>query len=110
MKGLIIKKEWLNKILTGEKTWEIRGRNCRIRGKIELIQSGSGLVVGCCDLVDSFEIDTEILKKEKKKHCIEDINVIHYKKAYAWVIGNPVRYSTPRPYKHPRGAVIWVNL
>ena len=33
-----------------------------------------------------------------------------YKKAYAWVIKNPIRYKNPRKYKHPKGAVIWVKI
>ena len=50
--GLIIKKEHLEKILRGEKTWEVRGRATRRRGPIGLIESGSGLVVGACSLID----------------------------------------------------------
>jgi hypothetical protein len=52
MKGLIIKSPWIDKILAGEKTWEIRGSNTKIRGKISLIKSGSGMILGKADLVD----------------------------------------------------------
>lgn len=34
MNGLIIKKQWLDKILAGEKTWELRGSNTKVRGRI----------------------------------------------------------------------------
>ena len=38
MKALIVKKPWIDYILDGIKTWEIRGSKTNIRGKIELIQ------------------------------------------------------------------------
>lgn len=36
--GLIIRQPWLDRILDGQKTWEIRGTNTQIRGPIGLIQ------------------------------------------------------------------------
>jgi hypothetical protein len=42
MKGLIVKSPWIELILEGKKTWEIRGSNTKIRGPIALIKSGSG--------------------------------------------------------------------
>ena len=50
--ALLILEEPLAKILAGTKTWEIRGSATKRRGRIALIQSKSGLVVGTCDLVD----------------------------------------------------------
>jgi ASCH domain len=52
MRALIIKKARLDKILAGTKTWEIRGSRTNIRETIGLIESGSGTVVGLCDLMD----------------------------------------------------------
>ena len=45
-RGLIIKKKWLDKIFAKKKVWEIRSSPTNIRGRIFLIQSGSGMVVG----------------------------------------------------------------
>ena len=110
MKALIIKQPWIDYILSGNKTWEIRGSNTNIRGKIELIQSGSGLVVGSCDIVDSKELTSDSYRQHKDLHKIENVNTLPYKRTFAWVIKNAVRYKTPRKYKHPNGAIIWVNL
>ena len=110
MKALIIKKPWIDYILSGKKIWEIRGSNTKIRGRIALIQSGSGLVVGECDLIDSIALDENAYKQNKKFHCIENTNELPYKKTYAWVLTNAIRYNEPKPYKHPNGAIIWVNL
>jgi len=42
MHALVIRPQWIEKILAGKKTWEIRGSRTAIRGIIGLIPSGSG--------------------------------------------------------------------
>ncbi len=110
MKVLLIKKPWIDYILEGKKIWEIRGSNTKIRGEIELIQSGSGLVVGKCNIVGCIPLDLELYRASKDKHCIQQVDSLPYKNTFAWVIQDAVRYDTPRSYKHPNGAIIWVNL
>ena len=110
MKGLIIKKPWVDYILKGDKIWEIRGSKTKVRGKIELIQSGSGLVVGCCEIIDCFQLSLEEYKQNVNNHCVTNTDKLPYNQTYAWVIKNPTRYEQPRRYKHPNGAIIWVNL
>jgi len=110
MKALIIKQPWIDYILSGDKVWEIRGSNTNIRGKIELIKSGSGLVVGSCEIIDSIKLTLDLYRQQKDFHKIENVNDLPYKNTFAWVIKNAVRYETPRKYKHPNGAIIWVNL
>ncbi|WP_017154560.1 ASCH domain-containing protein [Bacillus bingmayongensis] len=112
MKGLIIKSPYIEKILQGEKTWEIRGTNTNIRGRIALIKSGSGTVLGTVELVASRKLTLHEYQTSEEFHCIsrEDCFNPRYKNIYAWVLRNPVTFSAPRPYKHPQGAVIWVNL
>lgn len=110
MKGLIIKQPWIDYILEGKKIWEIRGSKTNIRGETELIQSGSGLVVGKCEIVDCIELDLQTYQQSSNRHCIKNTDVLHYKRTYAWVIENAQRYEQPRKYKHPNGAIIWVNL
>lgn len=45
-RALIIKKKWLDKILDEGKVWEMRATKTKVRGKIGLIESGSGMIVG----------------------------------------------------------------
>jgi hypothetical protein len=52
MNGLVIRSPWVDMILAGEKTSEIRGKKTSIRGTIALIRGGSGLIVGTCELID----------------------------------------------------------
>lgn len=46
MDALIIKKQFLDKIFSGKKTWELRGSRTHKRGRIALIESGSGPCYG----------------------------------------------------------------
>ena len=41
MKALIVDEPWITAILKGDKTWEMRKKNCNIRGQIALIRKGS---------------------------------------------------------------------
>ena len=39
---------------------------------------------------------------ETHTHIAKDI--------WAWELKNPIVYSTPKPYFHPRGAIVWIDL
>lgn len=111
MKGLIIKKYWIEKIFYENKIWEIRGSNTKIRGRIFLIESGSGHIVGECEIIDSILLSEEEYRTNTKNHKINTNEIKYpYKKTYAWIIKNAFKYEKPVPYKHPQGAVIWVNI
>lgn len=110
MRGLIIKKKWLDLIFSGEKNWEIRGSNTNIRGKILLIESGSKNIVGECILESSIILDKEMINRSYKNHRIKNTVNIEYLKPHAWILRDSKKYNNPIPYTHPRGAVIWVKI
>lgn len=110
MRALIIKQPWIDYILDGKKTWEIRGSNTNVRGEIELIQSGSGLVVGKCKVTDCKKLTIDDYKQNKKYHQIDNVDALPYKNTFAWILEKAERYNNPRKYKHPKGAIIWVKL
>ena len=112
-RGLIIKGKWLDKIFAKKKVWEIRSSPTNIRGRIFLIKSGSGMVVGECNIVDCIKLDKQLFEQGRKYHAIEDaFEKLSYKHPYAWVIDidSIKKYVCPLCYKHPSGAVIWVDL
>lgn len=100
--------------MSGSKTWELRASATKIRGKIALIQSGSGLVVGTCDLVDvKGPLSLADLKASTHRHRVSASDfgdTLPYQRTHAWVLANAHRLASPVSYKHPMGAVIWVNL
>lgn len=109
MDGLIIKTKWADLILTGQKTWEIRGSRTNKRGTIGIIKSGSGLIYGTVNLVGYLPLTMHAWDSNKDKHLVPYAD-INYKTPYAWVLQNPIVYPEPIPYNHPQGAVIWVKL
>ncbi len=116
MKGLIIRKPWVDFILDGAfgcgplKTWELRGKRTQVRGTIGLIEAGSGLVVGTVDLVDVVgPLSRETLERNRDRHQFE-VDDITYAKTYAWILAGAARLDPPVEYNHPRGARSWVRL
>jgi hypothetical protein len=114
MRGLIIRTKPLNNILASRKTWEIRGSRTKIRGTIGLIESGSGTIVGCCELIDcKGPLSLSEMQHTVEKHGIsrEDLEQnLPYPYSYAWVLSNARRFRQPKPYDHPLGAIIWVKI
>lgn len=110
MDGLIIKPNWADMVLSGVKPWEIRGSRTSKRGTIGIIKSGSGKVFGTVELVDCIPLlQPELIHENMHRHHVS-LEMIPYSKPWAWVFENPIIYPKPIPYKHPQGAIIWVNL
>ncbi len=115
MDGLIVKPKWGRMILSGQKEWEIRGSNTTHRGRHYLIYSGTGMVYGEFDLIDSQPLTEQEFNDSTEKHrlpieCLWRTDLLkRYKKPYKWIIKNAKLYDNPIPYTHPHGAVIWVK-
>jgi hypothetical protein len=115
MKALVIDEPWITKILSGEKIWEMRKRNCKIRGPIALIKKGSGHVIGIAEITDCRE-PLDSLEDYAATERFHHIPPERQARAFAdgwrtpWVIRNAKRLAKPIAYVHPSGAVIWVNL
>ncbi len=112
-KGLIIRQPWAAMVVSGAKTWEIRGVRARFRGPIAIIAGGTGTVVGLCELVDC--LGPLSLARYNSGRCLrgsphEMVETLPYQNTYAWVMTRPRKFLHPVPYPHPKGAVIWVNL
>lgn len=112
MKALIIKQPWIDLILAGKKTIEIRGSKTNIRGQIALIASGTGQVIGTCMVNDSINLAEQAdLSDVVIKSCVDEATLrSFYKKPNGWVLSDAKRLTTPVKYKHPMGAIIWVTL
>jgi hypothetical protein len=114
MRALIIRSEPLELILSGKKRWEIRSAKTQIRERIALIRSGSGLVVGTCDLIGvKGPLTLTQIRWNVRKIGINPNEVGSrppYRHTYAWLLANPKRFRKPITYRHPAGARIWVRL
>ena len=112
LRSLIIKKQYLDLILKGQKIWELRGSKTLIRGKIGLIESGSGLVIATAEVVDCHGpfTRTDLINHISKTQYNPQNTILKYKQTYAWELKNIKVFSKPIPYKHPQGAIIWVKV
>jgi len=113
VEALLVRKPWIDEILDGTKTWEIRGSRTRKRGLIALVESGSGTVVGVAMLTGSVGplLRSDLIANAKKAgFAKEDVTAMPYPKTFAWVLEGAHRLRRPVPYQHPNGAVIWVKL
>lgn len=85
MKGLIIKPKWADLILSGDKTWEIRGSQTHHRGEIGIIKSGTKQVYGTVELVNCAPLTMYNWAANQDKHLVSYADV-DYKTPYAWVL------------------------
>jgi hypothetical protein len=114
MRGLIIKPEPLSRIFAGRKVLEIRGTRTNIRGKILLIQSGSGMIVGSCTLVDCLgPLTIRQYRKFAPKIGLRPSEVgyrLPYTRTFGWLISDAKRFKKPIEFRNPPGAVVWVRV
>ena len=98
---LVLRPHWLNLILAGEKTLEIRGRN--LSAKAYWLGTRS-MIHGCAMLEPATLIDKEQDWQELRHRHRVDSDELPYKTTYALPVRRCSRV-TPIPYVHPRGAV-----
>jgi hypothetical protein len=113
LKALVVDRPWIGKILDGEKDWEMRSRGTAVRGQVALIEKGTGTVVGLATVVDSLPaLSIDQVQSHFARHRVPGAMVRRpgFKWFTPWVLADVRRLGTPVPYRHPLGAVTWVNL
>jgi hypothetical protein len=109
MKGLVVREPWIDLLLSGEKTWEMRSRPTRFRGWLGLIRKGSGEVSGVARLVDCGDaLSSAELLATRDRHRIPEADIRSgavAKWTTPWRLEAVRRLPEPVPYRHPRGAI-----
>lgn len=110
--ALVVKKEWLDRILAGEKDWEIRGeKTTRLNCWIHFAESkAGGKLVGRARVVACKHLAKSSFMKYVEHHCVTSLSDVKYKKIFAWVLEGAERFKRPFEYKHQQGAVKWVRV
>jgi hypothetical protein len=110
---LIVKPFWANKLLSGEKTMEIRGQSCmnKLNTTIYLSKSGTQHVYGSLVFNDCVgPLTKEEFDSFHSMHCVStDSSTTPYKKTYGWICEAPVIFERPIPYLHKKGAIVWLK-
>ncbi len=110
-RALVLREHWCDSILFDQKIWEMRSTKTNYRGVFGLIKSGTGMIVGKAELVDSLDlISLENFLQHAHKHKINRVSIETQKWLYPWVIADAQPFQKPISYKHPNGAVVWVKL
>lgn len=110
LSAIPIREPWIDMILDGLKTWEIRSKFTKKIGPVALIRSKSGTVVGTAKLSKVIEITASLGRANARKMGMNPADGADCEGLYAWVLEDVVKFKTPVPYKHPSGAVTWVTL
>ena len=103
---LLLKKNWLDLILSGEKTWEIRHCNTSKRGLVGL--GCKRHVYGHVEITDSFPADMDNFDTHFEKHQVLK-RWVEYTKPHVWVMQNPVKFEEPLDLHRRQGQVVWVD-
>jgi hypothetical protein len=109
--GLVIDRQWIQKILAGAKTWEIRSRPNSRTGPIALCEKG-GPIVAVATIGVSLAVAPGEFDQHLSKHQVppETLHAFYDEKAvYAWPLSGVRRIDPPIRYKHPGGGS-WVKL
>ena len=110
--GLLVRAPFVDWILDGLKVWEMRTKRITRRGRIGLIRSKLGLVVGEANLV-------EVVGPLTRRQLIQNAEKMNEERwevtapaapKFAWVLEGARRHDPPVPYTHRSGAVIWARL
>lgn len=111
--ALIIDEPWIGLIMAGQKTWEMRSRATTKRGPVALVCKGSGQIVAIARIADCLEpVSATGMADTFDRHRIPQAMVEGdgYKWFTPWVLADVQVFDRPVPYRHPPGAVTWVNL
>ena len=90
MKCLFVRPPFAGWIVDGVKTIEYRSKASNIRGRVGIIQSMSGTVIG----------DVEIVG------CNWNEKI----QRYEWSLANARRYKHPLAFQQKSGAVVWMGV
>ena len=112
---LLVKDPHATSILKGKKLWEIRSTRTKVRGRVGIAKSGTGLVFGTVEVtgcIGPLSLDelTSTDNLPPSEHEMFRRRGKVYEKPHAWVLKDAVLFDDPQPFVHPQGAVIWVTV
>jgi ASCH domain len=110
LSAIPIRPQWIELILNGTKTWEIRTKNTNKIGLVALIRSGSGTVVATANLSEVIKLTGKLARQNARRMGMTTADAISWVGCNAWVLKDVVPLKKPIPYVHPSGAVTWVTL
>lgn len=113
-KGLVIREPWVDLILTGQKTWEMRATSPSWRGWFGLIRKGSGEISGIARLANvERPLSPDEMVQTFDKHHIPEAMIRSGEVAKwttPWSLADVQVLRRPVRYRHPYGAITLFTL
>lgn len=101
---MVVKEPWLDLILEGAKTMEIRG--CKRRpGFVWLARQGS--VYGSATITESIVLSPDEFRARESEHCWPVDKTLPYKRPCGLLLAETQKLPTPIPYWRPPAAIGW---
>jgi hypothetical protein len=113
--GLIIDAPWIDLILGGRKTWELRSTRTSRPGRIALIRKGSGAIYGTVLLTCVIGPLSPVQLQANERRLAKAVSDTEARELtdrwpYAWELDEVEVLLRPVFYEHKSGAVIWAVL
>ena len=112
MRGLKIQHVWIRKILSGEKTMEVRSRRFNVLGqRIALGNSKNGLVEGYATIQEIIKIPLSKVSEYEDKHLASELLLQRYcnkNELYGYFLKDVQKEN--KPFLFPKSASIWFTL
>ena len=101
---MVVRDPWLQMILSGEKTMEIRGTKCRTG----LVWVGSrGFVHGSVTITQSIEMTAEEFAARRSEHHWPEGRALPYERLCGLLLTDPKMLQAPIEYGRPPAAIGW---
>ena len=109
---LIIQEPWIDLILDGRKTLEIRGKPCKKqRERIYVaLSGGGGIILGSVEFVRCHgPLSSSQWESMAQQHCVGGGKLPYGSSTYAWEMRSPIKFEEPVRYEHKQGIVVWAK-
>ena len=101
---MVVRLPWLDKILDGDKTMELRSR--RYRAGYAWLGMG-GHIYGRVKIAEAVELTAEEFRARVAEHCWPAEKELPYKKIWGLMLVEVQRLAEPIPYWRPGCAIGW---
>lgn len=102
---LLVKPQWLDKLLSGEKRLELRGSHTHKRGLVGL--GTKTQLVGYARLTGSRQLSAAEVVSLQNEHCCPP-HLVTYDTVFGWSFEGACRFSAPQTLLRKQGQVMWV--
>lgn len=113
MSALVVAEPQASKVVSGEKTLELRStRSRKVGSTIAIIAKGTGTVIGTARIAGVIgPMTADELDGLRHRHMAPaELVAAHPGWRFGWELDDAVRFTKPIPYSHPNGAQSFVTL